>query len=147
MGVYVAKDWFNGAVGRRLQTVDNILPRMALTLFYPDHIDALQHSCYNNVVKHLRELIRNHKITDDHEIAILGMPSLCVHGVIMKNGGIVYDSDDPQKQNTYDPESQTYLYASGCEIKVLKAVRFSDFKTQYIEKIIAPNPVVSPHLG
>jgi len=135
MTKYVIRNWFNGAVGKDLQTVDNILPRMALTLMQPDHREAFQRSCYYNVVKEIHRLIEAKEITDDHVITILGTEHSCIHGVIIKDGKVVYDSADPKKQNIYDPGTQIYRYANGCEIKVLKAVNFSDFKREYIERL------------
>ena len=134
------KDWFNGAVSPKPQTVDYLLPRIALTMVQPDHVDVMRGSCHQKTAQALRAMHDEDRLTSDHSVALLGTRSgMVCHSVILHKGDIAYDSMVNIEWANWDAADEIYHTSRGPMIINAK-VSIDDFFKDYVEKITMSIP-------
>lgn len=136
----MAKDWFNDSVSPKPQTVDYLLPRMALTMVQPNHVDVLRRSCHQKTSCELRRMHDEDRITSDHSILFLGSKSGTVyHSVILFKDEIAYDSFDDVEWANWDAADEIYHTKQGPMVVNAK-VPVDEFFKDYVAKVTLPIP-------
>lgn len=136
----MSKDWFNGAVSKRLQTAGNILPRMALTMVQPDHVDTLLDSCHYKTSRELRRMHDEDRLTSDHSIVLIGLKSGTVcHSIITYKDQVAYDSFNDSDWGNWDAADDMYYTKQGAMI-VNARISVDDFFKDYVAKVSLPIP-------
>lgn len=138
--------WFNEAVSGKPQTIDYLLPRMALTMAQPEHEQALVYSCHQSVARAIGFLHDADKLESDHAIIFFGMPSRVYHSVLVKGDTVVCDLIGDVAGNFYDPENE--CYHSGTfqgRLPIKQKISVDDFFRDYVAKLtIAPRNGSAP---
>lgn len=137
------KKWFAVAVSDKPQTVDFILPRMALTVVDPTHEDRLRNSCHSLAAHEIARLSQTGELSPSHNIVMLGLGPSVYHTILVKDGDVVFDSDNQGGETRFDAESGKYVYPQrNSEIKVLAQLGCQDFLARYASKV-KPGPALS----
>lgn len=141
------KPWFKGDLGRdfsKRQTVDNILPLIALTATNPHHQEALQGSCHWFTSQVLRQHLPLGNIVDSDEIVLLGSGNTVFHSIITRgNDQILADRASTKRKCTIDLEAGKYCSEHyeetnpgiAKDVSILKRITIADFKRDYMDQI------------
>lgn len=132
----MGKDWFNGAVSGKPQTIDYLLPRMALTLTHPLHEKALRYSCHQFVARTIGQLHDEDKLGSDYSIIFFGLGNTIYHSILVNGNSVVADLIGDVEGNFYDPKNEHYRSGTfSGTLPIKQIVPVDDFFADYVSKV------------
>lgn len=137
----MATEWFNGAVSNKPQTIDYLLPRMALTMAQPRHGGSLRYSCHQSVARAIGDLHDRDKLESDHSIVFFGTQTMVYHSILVKGDEVVCDLIGDVDGNSYDPKNECYHSGTFAgRVPVKRIVPVDEFFADYVSKVsVAPS--------
>lgn len=138
--------WFQGVVECNPQTVDFILPRMALTFADPKHGSALKGSCHQLATRFIREQDRQRTLKDDDRIIQVGAFGKVFHTIIAgADDSVRFDSFNPKGESGFKPDRKKYVMQDiDGELDVMSDITVADFKKDYVARLVLPPPAATP---
>ncbi len=132
----MATEWFREAVSGKPQTIDYLLPRMALTMTQPHHDRALRYSCHQYVARAIGQLHDEDKLESDYAIIFFGTKSMVYHSILARGDTPVCDLIGDVEGNFYDPKNECYHSGTFAgRVPVKQVVPVDEFFKDYVAKL------------
>lgn len=137
----------------KAQTLEFILPHMALSFVDPRHKDALKQSCHGQAARALSHGHDMGIVNPDDKIKMFGTDKsgLLLHTIITdKDNNVRFDSLKEELGSYYDREQDTYVCDQwDAKVRVIKELSFAEFQRDYVSRVTvsrngsAPGPTAS----
>lgn len=132
-------EWFRDAIEMKAQTIDFILPHMALSFVDPRHKDALKQSCHGQAARALSHGYDQGHVNPDDKIKMFGTDKtgLLLHTIITdKDNNVRFDSLHEELGSYYDRAQDTYVCDQwDAKVRVIKELSFAEFQRDYVSRV------------